>query len=393
MKRKICVVTGARADYGLLRWVMQGIKDDPELTLQIIATGMHLSPEFGLTYTEIEADGFVIDRKVEMLLSSDTPVGIAKSMGLGMSGFADALDGLRPHLLVVLGDRFEIFSAVATALVARIPVAHLHGGETTTGAFDEALRHSITKMAHLHFVATDEYKRRVIQLGEQPENVFVAGGLGVDSIKRVQLLEREALETALDLKFGLRSLLVTFHPVTLENTAVNQMQELLAALNGLHDTTLVFTLPNADTDGRRLIRMVEQFVSKHPNSRAYHSLGQLRYLSCLAQVDAVIGNSSSGLLEMPSFKKGTINIGDRQSGRPKAASVIDCDPTQEAILSALTRLYSPAFQSSLQNVKNPYGEGGASKTIIETIKRLPLDGLIKKSFFDLPATSTASELK
>jgi GDP/UDP-N,N'-diacetylbacillosamine 2-epimerase (hydrolysing) len=248
-------------------------------------------------------------------------------------------------------------------------------------------------MAHLHFVATDEYKRRVIQLGEQPENVFVAGGLGVDSIKRVQLLEREALETALDLKFGLRSLLVTFHPVTLENTAVNQMQELLAALNDLHDTTLVFTLPNADTDGRRLIRMVEQFVSTHPNSRAYHSLGQLRYLSCLAQVDAVIGNSSSGLLEMPSFKKGTINIGDRQSGRPKAASVIDCDPTQEAIQSSLTRLYSPAFQSSLQNVKNPYGEGGASKTIIETIKRLPLAGLIKKSFFDLPATSTASGLK
>lgn len=391
MKRKICVVTGARADYGLLRWVMQGIKDDPELTLQIIATGMHLSPEFGLTYREIEADGFMLDRKVEMLMSSDTPVGIAKSMGLGMSGFADALDALSPHLLLVLGDRFEIFSAVAAALVARIPVAHLHGGETTTGAFDEALRHSITKMAHLHFVATDEYKRRVIQLGEQPGNVFVAGGLGVDSIRRIQLLKRAALEKALDLQFAQRSLLVTFHPVTLETAAVTQMQELLDALNSLHDTTLIFTMPNADTDGRRLIRMIEQFVATHKNARAYPSLGQLRYLSCLAQVDAVIGNSSSGLLEMPSFKKGTINIGDRQSGRPKAASVIDCDPTREAIQSALTRLYSPAFQASLQKVKNPYGEGGASQTIIETIKRLPLDGLVKKSFFDLPVASVAIE--
>src|ERR1035437_9054729 len=247
MTRKICVVTGTRAEYGLLRWVMQGIKDDVELTLQIIATGMHLSPEFGLTYREIEHDGFQIDRKVEMLTSSDTPVGIAKSMGLGLIGFADALNELRPDLIVVLGDRFEIFSAVAAALIARIPVAHMHGGETTEGAFDEALRHSITKMSHLHFVAAEEYRQRVIQLGEQPERVFLVGGLGIDNIKRLKLLDRAELEVSLDFKLGQKSLLITFHPVTLEaSTTAAQMADLLAALAALNDTQLIFTMPNAD---------------------------------------------------------------------------------------------------------------------------------------------------
>jgi len=382
--RKICVITGTRAEYGLLRWVMQGIQDDPELTLQIIATGMHLSPEFGLTYQAIEQDGFKIDRKVEMLTSSDTPVGIAKSMGLGMIGFADALNDLKPDLIMVLGDRFEIFSAVSAALVARIPVAHLHGGEATEGLIDEAIRHAITKMSHLHFVAAEAYRQRVIQLGEQPDRVFLVGGLGIDNIKRLQLLDRVELEASLDFKLGHKNLLITFHPVTLESaTAANQMEELLAALAVLKDTQLIFTLPNADTDGRALIKRVEQFVAQHPNSRAYTSLGQLRYLSCVAHVDGVVGNSSSGLAEVPSFKKGTINIGDRQRGRLQAASIINCEPNRQSISAALGKLYSTDFQAGLSRVTNPYGEGGASTAIISAIKGAELDGLLKKCFYDL----------
>jgi len=385
MSRKICVITGTRAEYGLLRWVMQGIKDDPELELQIIATGMHLSPEFGLTYREIEQDGFHIDRKIEMLTSSDTSIGIAKSMGLGLIGFADAVSELQPDLIVVLGDRFEIFSAVAAALVARIPVAHLHGGENTEGAFDEALRHSITKMSHLHFVAAQEYRRRVIQLGEQPEHVFLVGGLGIDSIRRLPLLGRAELQTSLGFSLGRKNLLITFHPVTLETaTAEAQMAELLAALSELGDTQLIFTLPNADTDGRAMIKMVEQFVARHPNARAYASLGQLRYLSCISHVDGVVGNSSSGLTEVPSFRKGTINIGDRQRGRLQAASIINCKPTRQSIDAALGRLYSDEFQLSLRQVNNPYGEGGASEKVVETIKHYPLEAIVKKPFYDLP---------
>jgi GDP/UDP-N,N'-diacetylbacillosamine 2-epimerase (hydrolysing) len=383
MTRKICVITGSRAEYGLLRWVMQGIKDDPEMTLQVIVTGMHLSPEFGLTFHEIERDGFQIDRKVEMLTSSDTPVGIAKSMGLGLIGFADALCELRPDLIVLLGDRFEIFAAAAAALVARIPVAHLHGGETTQGAFDEALRHSITKMSHLHFVAAEEYRQRVIQLGESPERVFLVGGLGIDNIKRLKLLDRAELEESLGFSLGQKNLLITFHPVTLETaTAVSQMKELLVTLAELKNTKLIFTLPNADTDGRVLIRMVEQFVAQHPNANAYSSLGQLRYLSCIAQVDGVVGNSSSGLAEVPSFKKGTINIGDRQYGRLQAVSVINCEPTRQSIDAALKRLYSSDFQASLGQALNPYGEGGAAEKIIAAIKNTPLEGILKKHFYD-----------
>ena len=382
--RKICVITGTRAEYGLLRWVMQGIKDDPELTLQIIATGMHLSPEFGLTYRDIEQDGFKIDSKVEMLTSSDTSVGIAKSMGLGLIGFADALHDLKPDLIVVLGDRFEIFSAVSAALVARIPVAHLHGGELTEGAFDDALRHSITKMSHLHFVAAEEYRQRVVQLGEQPDRVFLVGGLGIDNIKRLKLFDREALEASLDFKLGSKNLLITFHPVTLEAaTASEQMAQLLLALAELEDTQLIFTMPNADTGGRVLIRMVEEFVAQHTNARAYTSLGQLRYLSCISHVDGVVGNSSSGLAEVPSFRKGTINIGDRQRGRLQATSVINCEPTRQSIESALKKLYSTVFQMSLSKVTNPYGEGGASEKFVEIIKNHALDGMVKKTFYDL----------
>jgi GDP/UDP-N,N'-diacetylbacillosamine 2-epimerase (hydrolysing) len=387
MSRKICVITGTRAEYGLLRWVMQGIKDDPTLTLQVIATGMHLSPEFGLTWREIERDGFGIDHKVEMLTSSDTTVGIAKSMGLGMIGLADALQALKPDLVLVLGDRFEIFAAVSAALVARIPVAHLHGGEATEGLIDEAIRHSITKMSHLHFVATEEYRRRVIQLGEQPRNVYLVGGLGIDNIKRLSLLPRDELEASLGFSLGTKSLLVTFHPVTLEiATASDQMEELLAALAELKDTQLIFTLPNADTEGRALIAMVQQFVETHANARAYTSLGQLRYLSTVALVDGVVGNSSSGLAEVPSFRKGTVNIGDRQRGRLMANSVINCDPERGSIGSALHTLYSNQFQASLATVCNPYGDGGASDKIVALIKAAELDGILKKRFFDCATT-------
>jgi GDP/UDP-N,N'-diacetylbacillosamine 2-epimerase (hydrolysing) len=394
MTRKICVITGTRAEYGLMRWVMQGIKDDPELTLQIIATGMHLSPEFGLTYREIEKDGFQIDRKVEMLTSSDTSVGIAKSMGLGLIGFADALNELQPDLIVVLGDRFEIFAAVAAALVARIPVAHLHGGETTEGAFDEALRHSITKMSHLHFVAAQEYCQRVIQLGEHPDRVFLVGGLGIDAIKRTALLDREALEASLDFRLGAKNLLITFHPVTLESqSSAQQMAELLAALGQLgNDTHLIFTMPNADNGSRELARMIEDFVASHSNARAYASLGQLRYLSCMQQADGVIGNSSSGLAEAPSLATGTVNIGDRQRGRLKAQSVIDCLPQRQSILDAINRLYTADFRQSLQTMVSPYGDGGASQKIVQVLQGHPLNDILKKSFYDLDSGAEQQRL-
>jgi GDP/UDP-N,N'-diacetylbacillosamine 2-epimerase (hydrolysing) len=386
--RKICVVTSARADYGCLRWVIDGIRKAPGLELQIIATGMHLSPEFGLTYREIESDGFKIDLKVEMLLSADTAAAVAKSMGLGLIGFGDAFRQLQPDILVILGDRFEIFSAAAAAMVSRIPIAHAHGGETTEGAFDESIRHSITKMSHLHFVAAEDYRRRVIQLGEDPARVFLVGGLGIDNIRKLPLLERESLESALDFRLATRNLLITFHPVTLESsTAARQMTELLSAIENLEDTHFIFTMPNADTGGRILIEMIERFVANHPQARAYSSLGELRYLSCIRHVDGVIGNSSSGLTEVPSFGKGTVNIGDRQKGRLRAASVIDCEPDRESIAAALHQLYSPAFQSKLSAVRNPYGEGGASEKIVQLLRDCSLESILRKSFHNLPAKS------
>jgi GDP/UDP-N,N'-diacetylbacillosamine 2-epimerase (hydrolysing) len=383
-KRKICIVTGTRAEYGLLRWLMNGINKSTKLELQIIVTGMHLSPEFGLTYQEIENDGFKIDRKVEMLVSSDSSNGIVKSMGLGMIGFTDALEDLNPDLLLVLGDRYEIFSVVATAMIYRIPVAHLHGGEATEGLIDEPIRHSITKMSHLHFVAAEEYKNRVIQLGEQPENVFLVGGLGIDNIVKLNLLGRKDFAKSINFKLGLKNLLITFHPVTLEeNTSEKQMTELLNALSKLKDTHLIFTMPNADTDGRIIFQMIENFVFNNSKAKAFTSLGQLRYLSCIKYVDGVIGNSSSGLAEVPSFKKGTINIGDRQRGRLKAKSVIDCEPTRQSIGDALKKLYSVEFQNTLKNVINPYGNGGASESIIKILEDTLFNDILKKKFYDL----------
>jgi GDP/UDP-N,N'-diacetylbacillosamine 2-epimerase (hydrolysing) len=390
--KKICFITGTRAEYGLMRWVMQGIKDAPGLVLQVVATGMHLAPEFGLTYQAIEQDGFLIDRKVEMLTSSDTAVGVAKSVGLGTIGFADALNELKPDLIVVLGDRFEILAAVTAALFARIPVMHLHGGEITEGALDESMRHAITKMSHVHCVATDEYRNRVIQLGEQPGRVHCVGGLGVDAIKQTQLLGRAELEASLNFKLKAKNLLITFHPATLEEaSAGSQMDELLAALEGRDDTGLIFTLPNADAGGRELIAMLQSFVANHPNARAYSSLGLVRYLSCMALCDGVVGNSSSGLLEAPTLKKGTINIGERQRGRLQAVSVINCIAERNRIAAALQQLYSPVFQAGLAGVNNPYGDGGASARVVGIITRLKVDELLHKPFYDLAiAASLAS---
>jgi len=286
--------------------------------------------------------------------------------------------------MLVLGDRYEIFAAAASAMIARIPTAHLHGGEATEGLIDEPIRHSISKMSHLHFVAADEYRRRVIQLGEQPEHVFNVGGLGIDNILRLKLLARDELEEALNFKLKKRNLLITFHPVTIEqNTSAQQMDELLAALAELKDTGLIFTMPNADTEGRILFCQIEAYCAQHSQARAYTSLGQLRYLSCIQHVDGVVGNSSSGLAEVPSFMKGTINIGDRQRGRLKAASVIDCEPDRGSISKALELLYSPEFQSMLPTVKNPYGTGGASKKIVKILEGVSFNDLLKKTFFDL----------
>lgn len=385
--KKICIVTGTRADYGLLRGVLHEIRQSNLLLLQLIVTGMHLSPEFGKTVDEIEADGFEIDHRVEMLTSSDSSVGVTKSMGLGMIGFADALARLKPDILLVLGDRFEIFVAAASAVVARIPIAHLHGGEKTEGSFDESFRHCITKMAHLHFVATDEYRDRVIQLGEQPDRVFQVGGLGVDCIHRLNLLSRTELENELNFKFATRNLLVTFHPVTLENnTSSKQMGEILAALADLDDTGIIFTMPNADNQGRVIGQQIEDFCSRHHFAKVFTSLGQTRYLSCLKFVDGVVGNSSSGLTEVPSFKKATINIGDRQRGRLKATpSVLDCEPDRKSIVDAINHIFSARFQAQLGTTKNPYGKRGASEEIVKILENQQIDqeGFLKKKFYDL----------
>lgn len=381
---KICVITGTRAEYGLLYWLMKEIQASAEFQLQLIVTGMHLSPEFGLTYQEIKKE-FAINKKIEMLLSSDTPIGISKSMGLAQISFAEAYEDLQPDLVIVLGDRYEIFAATSAAMIAQIPIAHLHGGETTEGAFDEAMRHCITKMSQLHFTATEDYRKRVIQLGEAPERVFNVGGMGIENIKRLKLLSKQAFQESINFKLAERNLLVTFHPVTLEkSTSKQQFSELLTSLDALEHTHIIFTKANSDTDGRIINQMIDEYVNANPHKAvSFTSLGQLRYLSALQYMDAVIGNSSSGLAEAPSFKIGTINIGDRQKGRIKSDSVIDSDPNQSSINQALITLYSKNFQSLLPTVENPYGEGSASFEVIKILKQVSFENIIKKKFYDL----------
>ncbi len=383
-KRKILVITGTRAEYGLMRWIIQYLHDDSDLELQIVATGMHLSPEFGLTFKTIIEDGFVINKKVEMLLSSDTSIGLSKSMGLGMISFAEVYNDLNPDIILVLGDRFEIFAAVASAMVSRVPVAHIHGGEATEGLIDEPIRHSITKMSHIHFTATEAYRNRVIQLGEQPDKVIYTGTPGLDNISKLKLYNKDEFEKSINFEIGDKCFLVTFHPVTLESgTSAYQFHELLKAIEEFKDFKVIFTLPNADTDGRIVIEKIQRYVSLNSKKAiAFTSLGQIRYLSALKHVSMVIGNSSSGLTEVPSFKIPTINIGDRQKGRIKAQSVIDCLPLKEEIVKSISLGLSSEFQEKLLSITNPYGSGGASKKIVEILKTIDLKNLLKKKFYN-----------
>lgn len=384
MKKTICVATGTRAEYGLLKCLLGDIQGDEAFDLKIIATGAHLSPAHGLTINEIIDDGFHVDAQVDMLLGSDSSLEVTKSMGLGLIGFADALNQFNPDLLVILGDRYEMLVAATAALMAKIPVAHIHGGELTQGAFDDSIRHAITKLSHIHFVATEEYRKRVIQLGEQPNQVFCVGGLGVGAIQRTALLSRDDLEKALGLRLATRNLLITFHPETLgNNSSEKQTESLLSVLDSLGDVNLIFTGTNADTGGSTVMNLIRAFVKKKSNAYLFDSLGHTRYLSCLKYFDGVVGNSSSGLLEAPSFKIGTINIGDRQKGRLKANSVISCDANPLNIANAFEKLFSPEFKSLLNEVVNPYDHGDSSSQILQILRRQDLTGIACKSFYDL----------
>jgi GDP/UDP-N,N'-diacetylbacillosamine 2-epimerase (hydrolysing) len=386
MKSKVLVITGSRAEYGLLKSLIKEIRHDSYFELSILATGSHLSPEFGLTKQEIINDGNKIHHEVEMLLSSDSKASVAKSMGLGLIGFSDVFKKFQPDAVIVLGDRYEIFSACAAALVFEIPIIHIHGGEVTEGSLDDAFRHSITKMANLHFVATKEYRNRVIQLGENPDSVINVGGLGVDAINRTELLSRDQLTKNLNLDFKDFSVLVTYHPSIGEDISDSQqIEELLNAMAKLSDTTIIFTLPNADQGGRAYAERIKEFTASNPNSYYFSSLGQTNYLSVMSQVDIVIGNSSSGLLEAPTFKKPTVNIGRRQNGRLTAESVINCLPKSKDILHSIKLAKSDEFLSKLSSVKNPYGEGGSAKKIISILKKNKAKKIlsVKKRFFDL----------
>jgi UDP-N-acetylglucosamine 2-epimerase (non-hydrolysing)/GDP/UDP-N,N'-diacetylbacillosamine 2-epimerase (hydrolysing) len=364
---------------------MRLIQEDTELTLQIIATNMHLSPEFGLTYKDIEKDGFRIDKKVEMLLSSDTANATAKSVGLATIGFADAYEDLRPDLLLLLGDRFEILAAVTAALFFKIPVAHLHGGEITEGAYDDAIRHAITKMSHLHFTSTEEYRKRVIQVGENPDNVFNVGAIGLDNIKHSNLLPEKELEALINFTFGENCILVTFHPVTLENnTAEVQIQNLLQVLQVKTDLRIIFTLPNSDTNSRVIIQLIYQFAERNKERAiVFASLGHLKYLSALQFVKAVVGNSSSAIIEVPSFGIPSLNIGNRQMGRLKSESVVDCEPTMVDIREKLTSILNPEFMQKCKNIVNPYFKDGTAEMIYKVIKYHYLEGLTHKKFYNI----------
>ena len=382
--RKICVVTSTRAEYGLLYWLLKEIEADSELKLQLIVTGMHLSPEFGLTYKEIEKE-FKIDKKIEILSGSHTSLDICAEMARVYEKFASALAELKPDILVLLGDRYEIFGVAGVASIIQIPIAHIHGGETTQGAFDEAFRHSITKMSHIHFAATNEYANRIIQLGEDPSRVFNVGGPGIENIKKLNLLNKDEFEKSIKFKLAKKNILITFHPVTLENSSAReQFNELLNALDELEETNFIFTKANSDTDGDVINKMIDEYVSENSQKAvAFVSLGQLRYLSAIKFVDIILGNSSSGLLEVPSFKKATINIGDRQKGRARASSVIDVRPVKEEILAAIKRAYSKEFEQTLKDAINPYDGGNPSKKMVKILKEIKLEGILKKKFYDI----------
>jgi GDP/UDP-N,N'-diacetylbacillosamine 2-epimerase (hydrolysing) len=386
MRKKICVITGSRAEYGLFYPLLKLLKKSDVFSLQLIVTGMHLSPEFGLTYREIEGDRFRIDEKVDIRLHSDTPQGILSSMGLALDKLGKALNRLNPDLIMVLGDRFEIFCAATAAHIFRIPVVHLYGGELSAGAVDEAFRHAITKMSQLHFTSTEQYRQRVIQLGENPATVFNVGALGIENIEKLNFLPQKELEKELNFKFDQDTILVTFHPVTLEkDTAERQFGELLKTLELFPELKIIFTLPNADTNGRIIIKMIKEFIKTNPTrSKAFYSLGRVCYLSLVKIAKAVVGNSSSGIVEAPSLGKPTINIGDRQKGRLMTDSVINCRPESKSIGLALRKALSPKFQYLCTKAKNPYSQGDTTAKIIYFLnKNIKSLGNLKKTFYDL----------
>lgn len=388
--RKICIFTGTRAEYGLLRCVMHRIQEIQDITLQIIATGMHLSPEFGMTVQEIRADGFEVDETVEILLSGDTPTAICKSMGLGLIGYGEALQRLNPDMVVLLGDRFESFCMAAATQVCRVPLAHIHGGETTEGVIDEAFRHAITKMAHLHFASCEAYRQRIIQLGELPDRVFNVGAIGIENIQNLPLLSKEQLAHDIGFEFHEPYFLVTFHPVTLERTiAREQFGFLLSCLEEIttpedSNTRIIFTKANSDTDGRIINQMIDHYVADNPGRAiAFTSMGQVRYLNAMKHSVAVVGNSSSGIIEAPSLKVPVVNIGDRQKGRIRAKNVIDCKPEKEHIQAALRKALSRDFVNSLKDMANPYEKPGTSQAIVKILKKIELKNIIKKKFYDI----------
>ena len=379
---RVCVVTGSRADYGALRALLTALRQDRAFAVQVVASAMHLAQEFGHTLREIEADGFHVDAKVDMLLAADSGAAATRSLGVGAIGFADVFERIKPDMIVVSGDRFETLAAAAAALLARIPIAHISGGDVTEGAFDDAIRHAITKMAHLHFTASEESRRRVVQMGEDPRRVFAVGDPELDTLFQTKLLGRAALERDIGFRFRARNLLVTFHPVTLDRMpSTRQFEIVLDALASLGpDVGLLFTRPNADPEGRALAATLESFVARHPNAAAYASLGRERYLSAMSVCDAVVGNSSSGLVEAPSLRKPAINIGSRQDGRPRAGSVIDCAVETRAIRRAIAK----AFAMRVGRVSNPFGDGHAAKRILRVLRRIEDPAtLLRKSFRDL----------
>ena len=383
MKRKICVVTGSRAEYGILRGLMKAIKDDPELQLQIIATNQHLSKLQGETYKEIEIDGFAIDFKVNMAddEAPDIANTTAKAMSRGISGFADAFDALQPDLLLILGDRYEMLAVASTALIYKIPIAHLHGGEITEGAFDDAIRHAITKMSHLHFTSTEAYRQRVIQLGEQPDRVFNVGALGVENIMKTDFMTKEDIEQSLNFQMTDKCFLCTYHPVTLSNmSSETQIMNLLKALDDYQNYHIIFTYSNSDTNSQIIIKRIQEYVDRNQSRCMFiPSLGQRRYFSALKYVKAVIGNSSSGIIEVPSFGIPTLDIGDRQKGRIAADSVIHCGYSADEIKNGLKEVISYASME----VNNPYYKKGTCETILKVIKTSPLDYIVQKHFYDI----------
>lgn len=385
MKKKICVLTATRAEYGLLKSIIRKLNSVQEFDVHVVVTGAHLSPEFGLTYEEIEKDGIAIDEKIEILLSADTPAAITKTMGLAMISFADYLARSTPDMLVVLGDRYETLAVCCAAMNQRIPIAHIYGGEKTEGAVDENIRHAITKLSYLHFTSTEEYRRRVIQLGEQPDRVFCVGAIGIENLLKEKLLSKNELEESISFKLDKPYAVVTFHPVTMEgDSSPGQFQNLLDACSSCREMKYIFTKANADAYGRIINQMIDDYVKAYDNAAAYTSLGMIRYLSAIKYSAMVIGNSSSGIIEVPSFGVPTINIGDRQKGRLQADSVVNCRPDAEEIAGAMALVMTDEFRVKAGNTVNPYGDGNTSEKIIEKIKEfLGNDKIsLEKKFYD-----------